>query len=123
MTGHNIKQTVFMLIGLLAGLWVGNYFWHSVARYGGEKLVKKVYGDRVVDTHPESYKSEVDKATLMYEEKFSEHTIDNLWGILITYGIPSVVGIAIGSWIAGPSGPASEKVVYVTSPPGAAATG
>ena len=108
MNGYRIKQTIFIIIGLLAGLWTGNFTEHALARTFGEKLAKKAYHDQLKSGELKQsdpfFKSEVDKATLTYEEDFKKYTFDILLIHILVYGVTCAIGVFVGVCVAEATG-------------------
>jgi len=101
MTGYRIKQTVFMLCGLLAGLWAGDFFWHACARGEAERII--------ASQGSQSNQANVNDVTKQVEQVWSEYTATNMGRYIWCYGCCCFFGLMIGGFVAGATGGASDK--------------
>ncbi len=108
MSGYRVKQTVCIMVGLLIGLWAGNFTWHAVARRAAERVVKNFDGEKPGENTPE-YKPFVEEVVKEIETRWSQYTFPNLWGYFLSYGIAGVLGVGAGTLVAAATGGEQDK--------------
>jgi hypothetical protein len=105
MTGHKIQQTVFMLIGLAVGLWVGHQCTRILMRWSINHDVEKKVGAEVfkAESTSPSYQAVVEeRVDESIKKSFTQPGLMDLVVLAVLYGVPGFFGLALGGDIAGP---------------------